>query len=107
MIPGAPRTPPVPYTTPLRAFEAFESVNVCAPSVTPPAPESVVMLAPAVVALMLDGTRAATAMRVAIAGGRLIKRIPAVIVVAPEEVFAPERVSLPVVKVRPHVPETA
>ena len=51
-VPPATVTPPVPPITPLKLVFALLRVRLCAPKVTVPAPESVEMLAPLVVAAM-------------------------------------------------------
>ena len=62
-VPAPSTSPPVPSITPLNVPDAFDSVSVSAPSSTelPATPESVVIVAPAVVAEM-SKTPAASAM---------------------------------------------
>ena len=75
--------PPVLPITPEYVLDAFVSVRVRAPSVTPPAPDSVAIEAPEVVPEISKVPASATPLDVAIEPEVNSANVPALIVVAP------------------------
>ena len=75
--------PPVPLITPANVSLAADKVKVFVPKTTEPAPESVVIVAPEVVALISNVAAFETPLEVPIEPLPLKAKVPEVIVVMP------------------------
>ena len=84
-VPVVSVSPPLPSIAPekVRCASGIVSVSVCAPSVTVPLPDSVMIEAPGVVAEMSNVPSSATSLELAMVPAPDSASVPPLIVVAP------------------------